>query len=180
MQEPYDMYAMTAAHKTLPLPTYVRVRNLRNDQTVVVRVNDRGPFVDNRIIDVSYSAAVRLGMVRAGASLVEVEAISFDGPAGDRVVRQSTPTRPPEAPMASSTHTIYVQAGAFGERANAGRQLGVLQSGGIGTAFIVEDRTGDIPLYRVRIGPVRNVEQYDLLVAELRKLGIDDPYLVAD
>jgi rare lipoprotein A len=173
MQEPYDMYAMTAAHKTLPLPTYVRVRNLRNDQTVVVRVNDRGPFVDNRIIDVSYSAAVRLGMVRDGTSLVEVEAISFDGPAGDRVVRQSTPTRPPEAPMASSTHTIYVQAGAFGERANAGRQLGVLQSGGIGTAFIVEDRTGDIPLYRVRIGPVRNVEQYDLL-------GIDDPYLVAD
>ncbi|SVD43975.1 uncharacterized protein METZ01_LOCUS396829, partial [marine metagenome] len=55
--EPYDMYAMTAAHKSLPLPTYVRVRNLKNNRSIIVRVNDRGPFVDNRLIDLSYSAA---------------------------------------------------------------------------------------------------------------------------
>jgi rare lipoprotein A len=60
-QEPYNMYAMTAAHKTLPLPTYVRVRNLKNNRSIVVRVNDRGPFVDNRIIDLSYSAATKTG-----------------------------------------------------------------------------------------------------------------------
>ena len=83
-REPYDMYAMTAAHKTLPLPTYVRVRNLRNDRSVVVRVNDRGPFVHNRIIDLSYAAALKLDMVQDGTSLVEVTAITFDEPAGDR------------------------------------------------------------------------------------------------
>ena len=75
-QEPYDMYAMTAAHKELPLPTYVRVRNLKNNRSIVVRVNDRGPFIDNRLIDLSYSAALKLDMVRDGTSLVEVTAIS--------------------------------------------------------------------------------------------------------
>lgn len=75
--EPFDMYAMTAAHRTLPLPTYVRVTNLANGRSVVVRVNDRGPFRDpeNRIIDVSYAAAVRLGMVREGTANVRVEAL---------------------------------------------------------------------------------------------------------
>ena len=75
-REIYDMYEMTAAHKTLPLPTYVRVRNLRNNKTIIVRVNDRGPFVHNRIIDLSYAAAMKLDMVKDGTSLVEVTAIS--------------------------------------------------------------------------------------------------------
>ena len=89
-QEPYDMYAMTAAHKSLPLPTYVKVRNLRNNKTITVRVNDRGPFVHNRIIDLSYAAALKLDMVADGTSLVEVTAISFDKPKGDRPVRVTT------------------------------------------------------------------------------------------
>ena len=80
-QEKYDMYAMTAAHKTLPLPTYVRVRNLQNNKSTVVRVNDRGPFVHNRIIDLSYYAAVKLDMIRDGTGLVEITAITFDDPA---------------------------------------------------------------------------------------------------
>ena len=70
--EPYDMYAMTAAHKTLPLPAYARVTNLRNGKSVVVRINDRGPFVANRIIDLSYTAAAKLDMLREGTTLVEV------------------------------------------------------------------------------------------------------------
>jgi rare lipoprotein A len=94
-REPYDMYAMTAAHKTLPLPTYVRVRNLRNNRSIIVRVNDRGPFVHNRIIDLSYAAALKLDMVRDGTSLVEVTAISFDDPPGDRPVRVVEPAQPP-------------------------------------------------------------------------------------
>ena len=77
-REVYDMYEMTAAHKTLPLPTYVHVRNLRNDKSIVVRVNDRGPFVHNRIIDLSYAAALKLDMVQDGTSLVEVTAYNFD------------------------------------------------------------------------------------------------------
>ena len=83
-QEDYDMYAMTAAHKSLPLPTYVRVRNLSNNKSVVVRVNDRGPFVDNRLIDLSYSAALRLNMVQSGTGLVEVTAISYDQPSSEK------------------------------------------------------------------------------------------------
>ena len=74
--EPYDMYAMTAAHKTLPLPTYARVTNLRNGRSVVVRINDRGPFVANRLIDLSYTAAARLDMIRDGTTLVEVRALT--------------------------------------------------------------------------------------------------------
>ena len=73
--ETYDMYKMTAAHKTLPIPAYVRVTNLKNSRSVVLRVNDRGPFVDDRIIDVSYVAAVKLGMISAGTAYVEVEAL---------------------------------------------------------------------------------------------------------
>jgi rare lipoprotein A len=76
--EPYDMYAMTAAHKTLPLPSYVRVRNLQNGKTVVVRVNDRGPFLHNRLIDLSYAAAARLDIAAHGTGLVEVEALGAE------------------------------------------------------------------------------------------------------
>ena len=73
--ETYDMHAMTAAHKTLPLPSYVRVRNLENGRSAIVRVNDRGPFLNNRIIDLSYAAASKLGIAGTGTGLVEVEAV---------------------------------------------------------------------------------------------------------
>ncbi len=181
MREPYDMYAMTAAHKTLPLPTYVRVRNLRNNKSIVVRVNDRGPFVHNRIIDLSYSAALKLDMVRDGTSLVEVEAISFDAPSGDRPTRKTTTPAPPPKPKEYvGSNTIFVQVGAFGDRVNANRRLAALKSSGIGTAFIVEDKSSNPALFRVRIGPIRDVVAYDYLVDELEKLGINDPYLVAE
>lgn len=180
-RETYDMYAMTAAHKSLPLPTYVRVRNLRNNKSIVVRVNDRGPFVHNRIIDLSYSAALKLDMLRDGTSLVEVEAISFDAPAGDRPTRRTvSPPAVAEEPAATVEHRIFVQVGAFGSRENAERRLALLRSGGIGTGFVLEDPVADPALYRVRVGPINGVVQYDLLVAELEKLGIADPYLITD
>src|SRR5210317_227639 len=116
-RETYDMYAMTAAHKTLPLPTYVRVRNLRNNKSIVVRVNDRGPFVHNRIIDLSYSAALKLDMITDGTSLVEVTAINFEQPQGDRPTRISTPSAPSAEPAAmtapATNNNVYVQVGAF-------------------------------------------------------------------
>jgi len=182
-REPYDMYKMTAAHKTLPLPTWVRVRNLRNDRSVIVRVNDRGPFVHNRIIDLSYAAAMRLDMIGDGTSLVEVTAIDFDVPRGDRPVRRSvpaTPPPPPESEPPSVEHDVYVQVGAFGERDNAERRLGLLAGAGIGGAFIHEERAPDRVLYRVRIGPIVDVVQYDVLIEQLENIGIDDPYLVND
>lgn len=179
-REPYDMYAMTAAHKSLPIPTYVRVRNLRNDRTVVVRVNDRGPFVHNRIIDLSYAAALKLDMVDDGTSLVEVTAISFDEPGGDRPVRRTTATpQPATVPAADADHQIFVQVGAFGDRANAERRRSLLVRGGIARGFIDADTAADPPLYRVRIGPIAGVAEYDVLVDRLATLGIDDPYLVS-
>ncbi len=198
-REPYDMHAMTAAHKTLPLPSYVRVRNLRNDKSVIVRVNDRGPFVDNRIIDLSYSAARKLDMIGDGTSLVEVTAIESDAPSGDRPTRQITP-REPEAPPplvslpststesvttrvpvnTAAEHPIFVQVGAFGDRANAERRLGALAEAGIDNASIHEDRSSSPSLFRVRIGPIDDVVRYDMLVEELEGIGITDPYLVAD
>jgi len=185
-RETYDMYAMTAAHKTLPLPTYVRVRNLRNNKSIVVRVNDRGPFVHNRIIDLSYTAAMKLDMIKDGTSLVEVTAINFDPPSGDRPVRQSAggpsgPIAAASAPTGSSNpNRVYVQVGAFGDRANAERRLGDLSRVRIGNAFIHEERSADRVLYRVRIGPVADVVQYDVLVEELENIGITDPYLITE
>ena len=188
-REPYDMYAMTAAHKSLPLPTYVKVRNLRNNKSIVVRVNDRGPFVHNRIIDLSYAAALKLDMVKDGTSLVEVTAISFDEPAGDRPVSIVEPARPPAPaavpvaepepqPSPGQSNDIFVQVGAFGDRANAERRRAALLSGGIGGAFIFADEAATPPMYRVRIGPIDGVDDYDALVLKLERLGIRDPYLV--
>ena len=180
MRETYDMYQMTAAHKTLPLPTYVRVRNLRNGKSVVVRVNDRGPFVHNRVIDLSYAAAQKLDMIKDGTSLVEVEAIGFGEPAGDRPTRNTTAAPRVEAREPETGETVYVQVGAFGDRNNARRRVQLLRSGGIGNTRVFEDKSSNQTLYRVRIGPVRNVGQYDLIVEELDKLGISDPYLVTE
>ena len=179
-QEPYDMHGMTAAHKTLPLPTYVRVRNLANGKSVVVRVNDRGPFVDNRIIDLSYAAARKLDMIRDGTSLVEVTAIGLEETApvpprsGDEVVAARSNREP------AGQSRIFVQVGAFGDPDNARRRHDQLQNGGIAGVFVHEDAARRPALYRVRIGPIADVTEYDTLVARLQRLGIDETHLVTE
>jgi rare lipoprotein A len=177
-RETYDMYAMTAAHKTLPLPSYVRVTNLRNSKSVIVRVNDRGPFVSNRIIDLSYAAAERLDMIRDGTTLVEVTAIGYEELESDepaRQVRLESPAEilPPDA-------SIYVQVGAFGDAENARRRHSMLRDSGIGAAFVHEDAAGSRALYRVRIGPIANVSEYDSIVEQLQRLGISETHLVTE
>ncbi len=184
-REPYDMYGMTAAHKSLPLPTYVEVRNLKNDKRIVVRVNDRGPFVDNRIIDLSYSAALKLDMVQDGTSLVEVTAISFDPPAqAQRADAPANlgkpPAQRPAPPQTAGDHRIYVQVGAFGDRDNAARRYRYLRDSGIDEAFVHEERNSSASLYRVRVGPIANVAQYDKVVNELNRIGIGDTHLVTE
>ena len=177
-QEPYDMYAMTAAHKTLPLPSFVEVRNLRNNRTVIVRVNDRGPFVDNRIIDLSYSAAKKLDMIRDGTSLVEITAISFDKPAA--AARQGAPPPASITAQQSTVASLYVQVGAFGDKSNARRRFSLLRENGIREAFVYEEKGRSPSLYRVRIGPIANVDQYDSVVAMLGDMGITETHLVTD
>jgi len=176
-REVYDMHSMTAAHKTLPLPTWVEVRNLRNNKSIVVRVNDRGPFVHNRIIDLSYAAAAELEMIQDGTSMVEVRAINFSAPVGDRTVLAVTPAAPPaSSPNPRSGNDIFVQVGAFGSRDNAERRRSFLHQHDIGNVEILPDASR--PLYRVQIGPVANVFEYDRIVDDLAGIGIDDPYLV--
>ncbi len=193
-REPYNMYEMTAAHKTLPLPTYLRVRSLNNGKSIIVRVNDRGPFVNNRIVDLSYAAALKLDMVGTGTSLVEIEAITFGDQPGERSGSRSgdrsgdRPTRhtTAAAPVAAAPTTrsdpgkVYAQIGAFGSRENADRRVALLRSGGIGVAFVLEDRSVIPALYRIRLGPIQSVEQYDMLAEELAKLDINDPIIVTD
>lgn len=164
--ERYDMYAMTAAHKTLPLPSYVRVTNLKNGRSVVLRVNDRGPFKDTRIIDVSYTAATKLDMLKDGTAFVEVQALIPDGPAPDK------PSAAPES--------MFVQAGSFSDRANADRLVTRLAAEGIRNAVVREDDVNGRPMFRVRVGPVPTVNDYDRVIGRLRRLGVTDARLAWD
>lgn len=118
--ETYDMYSMTAAHTVLPLPSYARVTNLSNGRTVVVRVNDRGPFLDKRIIDLSYAAAYKLGFVNKGSVMVEVEAIvPGDRSAPSAPVIAATEPPPRAGPLNSGESGIFLQLGAFSVLDNA-------------------------------------------------------------
>jgi len=166
--EPYDMYGMTAAHKTLPLPSYVRVTNLRNGRSVTVRVNDRGPFVANRLIDLSYTAAAKLDMLREGTTLVEVRALEPGQP--DNLTRISE-TPPP---------TLYVQAGAFADQKNAQRAITRLRAAGLSGAFIPPPAIDKPLLYKVRVGPIRDVAEFDRLAAKLATLGFSGARLAMD
>lgn len=163
--ERYDMYGMTAAHKTLPLPAYVQVTNLTNGRSVVVRVNDRGPFKDGRIIDLSHGAAAKLDMLRAGTVFVEVRALTPS---------QSTPA------TVAPANKLYVQAGAFAAQDNADRLAAQLRAKGHGETFVREDRSGGRSLFRVRIGPIPSVARFDTVLAQLKALGIGDAHLALD
>ncbi len=164
--ERYDMYAMTAAHKTLPLPAYVQVTNLQNGKSVTVRVNDRGPFKDGRIIDLSYTAAAKLDMLRAGTAFVEVRAVST--------------SKQPDEPQAAPASALFVQAGAFAAEANAQKLVGDLRSQGVANAQVRADQVAGRTLYRVRVGPVPSVLEFDRALARLKKLGIADAHLALD
>ena len=220
--EPYDMYAMTAAHKTLPLPAYVRVTNLQNGRSIVVRVNDRGPFVGNRIIDLSYTAASKLDMLRNGTAMVEVrtlEPVSADTPLVAQVTAptaspNAAPTAAPltatpltaaaEAPPPSPASTaspraeavsdaaagvvstvpvpraLFIQAGAFSDPKNAERLMEKLRGGGYGKVFVRDNEIAGRKMYRVRIGPVPSVAEFDRIVAALERVGVGDAHLALD
>jgi rare lipoprotein A len=178
--ETYDMYAMTAAHKTLPLPAYVRVTNLQNGRSIVVRVNDRGPFVGNRIIDLSYTAASKLDMLRNGTAMVEVRTLE---PAANE------PASAPEGPTdlgGSGIATVpvpralFIQAGAFSDPKNAERLLEKLRGGGYGNVFVRDNEIAGRRMFRVRIGPVPDVAEFDRVVAALESVGINDAHLALD
>ncbi|MBM4223569.1 MAG: septal ring lytic transglycosylase RlpA family protein [Gammaproteobacteria bacterium] len=177
--ETYDMYAMTAAHKTLPIPVYVRVTNLENGRAVVVRVNDRGPFVGDRIIDLSYTAAHKLDMVRKGTAQVEIRVIEAgdEPPPGPVVVTAAAAA--PAAASSSSAADIgvssrYLQTGSFVARENAEAMVDVLARSGIRNASVREVRLGERAVFRVRVGPLDNAIEADDMIERLRIAGIPD------
>jgi rare lipoprotein A len=183
-RETYDMYGMTAAHKTLPLPAYVRVTNLQNGLSVVVRVNDRGPFVGNRIIDLSYAAASKLDMLRNGTAMVEVRSVGPANPSGEPAAltaeanaEPAATAAPATAAAASRSAALFVQAGAFADPANADRLAMKLRGGGYGKVFVRDDVVAGRKFYRVRIGPVPDVPEFDRIVSALEHAGVHDAHL---
>ena len=170
--EAFDMYSLSAAHKSLPLPSYVRVTNLNNGVATVLRVNDRGPFHDDRLIDLSYAAAVKLGFDLNGTAPVRVEMVS--APTGNPVPRtrlaRTGPTgnaNPMAAPAgASAANSFYLQAGAFRSREAAARLSAAIQEL-LGRRFSVALEVGQDAIHRVRIGPLLTLAEASMVQSKL-------------
>ncbi|MDB2705364.1 septal ring lytic transglycosylase RlpA family protein [Pseudomonadota bacterium] len=174
--EPYDMYAMTAAHKTLPLPSYVEVTNLDNGRKVIVKVNDRGPFHGGRIIDLSYSAATKLGIIGKGTGNVEVKAISAD----DRTVAVKTVVAAPISTQNILSAALFLQMGAFSTQYSAEKMKLKLQNKIEDAVFIAPLNKQSGTLYRVRIGPLDSTEYGNQLAGQLLDLGFHDAHIVVE
>ena len=172
--ETYDMHKMTAAHKTLPLPTYVSVRNLATGREIVVRVNDRGPFHGDRIIDLSYAAATKLGIARRGTGRVEVRALEPGTPA--RSVRGDKRRDPPR----SGPARLFIQAGAFQAPANATRLRTRLAAVSRLPVRVRRAISNGRVMYRVWLGPVSSVEEATQISNVLGVLGIEGPRIVVE
>jgi rare lipoprotein A len=169
--EDYDMYAYTAASKTLPLPSYARVTNLENGKSVIVRVNDRGPFHDNRVIDLSYVAAVKIGVWPKGTGLVEVRGI--DPSRGDAEL-------PPPPVVTTTRPGIYLQVGAFSDVANAERVAARLRQANFAPVQVMQVGINGRSVRRVRVGPLANVERADDVTARIEDMGLPRPQVAVD
>jgi rare lipoprotein A len=159
--EVYDMYGMTAAHTTLPIPSYARVTNLQNNKSVIVRVNDRGPFLHERVIDLSYTAAAKLGIIGKGQGQVEVESLSADDYAPAPIspiykeAIQVSPLPSDTAPAASGK--AYLQLGAFSSQRGAEEFLSSMRAklSDSGKALSLSHKNG---MVKVRIGPYSSAD----------------------
>lgn len=183
--ETYNMYAMTAAHKTLPIPCYVQVTNLDNGKRVIVRINDRGPFHDNRIIDLSYTAAKKLDIVGHGTGRVEIRAIEpgQPGPAKSQTQLASSNTPPSathQSPAPPAKPSLYLQLGSFISMHNAETLRARLALNNVNGAAIQHVTVDRKNIYRVRVGPLRSVEEADRIATRINNLGIGVPTIVID
>ncbi len=142
--ETYNMYAMTAAHKTLPLPTYVEVTNLKNNRKVIVKVNDRGPFIDGRIIDLSYTAAKELDLIGSGTGPVLVEAI--------------TPWARTSTSLSKVDYNYLIRTGVFSNRDNADKLTNKLKNSGFKKAHVRSKNVNGLTMYQVLVGPYQSSE----------------------
>jgi peptidoglycan lytic transglycosylase len=171
--EVYNMYSMTAAHKNLPLPTYVCVKNLENGREIIVRVNDRGPFHQDRIIDLSYVAAKKLGMLKKGTAYVEITAIDTQAQDADDVDQVIHPTDNFYGAETPHGQEIFIQVGAFRSRKHAdyqAMQLSELVDSPVQTDTVA---TADGVFYRVQIGPLVDATESAQIQARLSEAGLE-------
>ena len=172
--ERYDMYAMTGAHKTLPIPSYVRVTNLDNGKSVVVRINDRGPFHKGRIIDLSYAAAQRIGILQAGTGKVEVE-IALPGDAAPiprRADTKATAHKEPALPAGT-----YLQIGAFGQKESA-QQFAASVGSKLTFPVTIHSALQPKQIHRVRVGPFTDAKSLQDARNQLARIKIFEAHVV--
>lgn len=190
--EKYNMFAMTAAHPTLPLPTYAKVTNLENGKSVVVKINDRGPFHANRLIDVSYVAAAKLGMLGKGTGRVEV--VSIDPRDHGRILPKTNrkpliAKKPPnrvaqkqakntQAPL--KKQNIYLQLGTFGYRSKAEDLLKKIEKISNSPSQVTQKGNVRSPLFQVRIGPIKNNQEAINLTQKLARARLPTPVVVKE
>jgi len=171
--EPYNMYAMTAAHKTLPLPSYVEVTHKGNGRKVILKVNDRGPFHEGRVIDLSYAAARKLGISATGTGPVSLRAINtsaLDLKTSDVVLPEST----------NKDGKIHVQVAAMGTESAAEKMAGNLRDKNIASVRVHVIENDGKKLYRVRIGPIPNVDLAYQVINELNEIGLNTARVIVD
>jgi rare lipoprotein A len=168
--EVYNMYAMTAAHKSLPIPSYVRVTHLKNKRSVVLRVNDRGPFHDDRIIDLSYTAAAKLGIHKMGTGLVEVTALEFDSPG---TIQQADS-------QLSQQSAFYLQVGAFINPKSAKQVQAKLASAKISFSRIQRVQKQGKDIYKVQVGPLYSERQAQQENERLAQMGFANAQLIVE
>ncbi len=173
--ETYNMHAMTAAHKTLPIPVYVKVKNVTNGKTAIVLVNDRGPFAHDRIIDLSYAAAKKLGVVGPGTAKVEIVALD----SSKKVSRSAVKA----IPLKTSTQeqaNMYVQLGSFSSEGNAlrlSKELKVKKE----TAVVIKPvKTGQGDFFRVQIGPLLDLSEANSIQNRLKRKGYKNARIVIE
>jgi len=172
--EIYNMHAMTAAHKTLPLPIYVRVKNLRNGRSVVVKVNDRGPFVGDRIIDLSYAAATKLGVTGPGTAEVEVSVVNSASQNAERPVVRTIPL----TDNVAADVPLFIQMGSFGSEINARNLVRNLHNANEKAASVSQLQTAQGLFYRVRVGPLFDIDEANAVVRRLNSKGFTTARIV--
>jgi rare lipoprotein A len=166
--EPYDMHLATAAHKTLPLPTYAEVTNLDNGRKIVVKINDRGPFKDDRIIDMSYAAAIRLDMTAKGTANVEVRAIDTSK------MPPATASELRVPGVTGGEETVFLQMGAFSLQDSAEELAGRLEGVDLKPASIQQGGG----MFRVWLGPYTTAREVDTVIQRAIELGFERPHRV--
>jgi rare lipoprotein A len=165
--EIFDMYELTAAHKTLPIPSYAQVTNLENNKTVVVRINDRGPYIGDRLLDLSYAAAKKLGIQNEGTGKVEIKSIT---------PLQALPHIQKTAE--SQNKKVYLQVGSFGSEKKALRLQDKIAANDLPEPSIVTFKHKKNTSYKVQMGPIKSTENAKDLSLQLAKLGIKAPQFI--